>query len=72
VQPKKKFIAAESARPIAMNTRPLSLSAQKPLTNRLRPYSTPCTVMMVPSCMRVMTPSSIIAGCAMDRFFLVT
>ena len=48
VQPKKKFIAAESARPMAMKTRPFRRSAQNPFTKRLTPYSTPCTVMIVP------------------------
>ena len=37
VQPKRKFISAESANPTAMKTRPFSRSAQKPLTNLLSP-----------------------------------
>ena len=35
--PKKKLVAAESARPTAMKIRPLSLSAQKPFMKRLSP-----------------------------------
>ena len=37
VQPKRKFMSAESARPIVMKTRPFSLSAQNPFTKRLTP-----------------------------------
>ena len=37
VQPKQKFMTAESARPIVMKMRPLSRSAQKPFTKRLNP-----------------------------------
>ena len=37
VQPKRKFIKAESASPIVMKMRPFSLSAQNPFTKRLTP-----------------------------------
>ena len=72
VQPNRKFIRAESARPIAMKMRPLSLSAQKPFANRLIPYSTPCTVRITPRASLVITPSSSIPGCAIERFLRVT
>ena len=72
VQPNRKFISAESARPIAMKMRPLSLSAQKPFANRLIPYSTPCTVRITPRASLVITPSSSIPGCAIERFLRVT
>ena len=37
VQPKRKFMSAESAKPIVMKMRPFSRSAQKPFTKRLNP-----------------------------------
>ena len=37
VQPKRKFMSAERARPIVMNTRPFSRSAQNPFTKREHP-----------------------------------
>ena len=71
VQPKRKFMSAENASPSVMKMRPLRRSAQKPFTNLLSPYSTPCTVIITPSACFVITPSSIISGCAMERFLRV-